>query len=112
VIDDLKGVFDIDIVNGLSAADVEFAKLMFHRRHVYEHKGGEADEKYIAESGDASVRLKQALRETQESAHRTASLVSRMATNLQRGFHELLPPVEAPIRRYERWAKPKGSRDL
>ena len=23
------------------------AKRMFHRRHVYEHRGGEADQKYI-----------------------------------------------------------------
>jgi hypothetical protein len=61
---------------------------MFHRRHVYVHKGGEADEKYIADSGD-NVRLKQALRETQESAHRTASFVLKLAGNLHREFHEL-----------------------
>jgi molybdopterin-guanine dinucleotide biosynthesis protein len=108
VIDDFMEAFDINIIEGFSAADVEFAKLMFHRRHVYEHKGGEADEKYIAESGDSSVRPKQALKETQESAHRIASLVLRMATNLQRGFHELLPPFKPPIRRFERLKKPKG----
>ena len=34
-----------DIFDGLKSADVEFAVLMFHRRHVYEHRGGEADEK-------------------------------------------------------------------
>jgi hypothetical protein len=108
VVNDLRETFDIDVLDGISAADIEFLKLMFHRRHVYEHKGGEADEKYIADSGDTSVRPKQALRETQESAHRTASLVLRMATNLQRGFHELLPPEERPIKQYERWAKPKA----
>ena len=31
--------------------DVAFATLMFHRKQVHEHKGGEADEKYIADSG-------------------------------------------------------------
>ncbi len=73
---------------------------MFHRRHIYEHKGGEADEKYIEDSGD-QVRLKQALRETQESAHNTASLVIKLATNLHNGFHEIFPPLEEPIQRHE-----------
>ncbi len=80
--------------------DVEFAELLFHRRHVYEHKGGEADEKYIQDSGDTSVRPKQLLHETVESAHRITGLVERMATNLHRGFHEILPPNEALIKRF------------
>lgn len=100
---DLMEVFDIDIQGGICAADFDFAKLMFHRRHVYEHKGGEADEKYIADSGDISVRPKQALRETQESAHRIAGLVVRLAANLHRGFHEILPPNEGPIKQFEKW---------
>jgi hypothetical protein len=48
---------------------------MFHRRHVYEHNGGEADAKYIVDSGDNSVRLKQALSETQQSVHQFADLI-------------------------------------
>ena len=94
-------MFDIDILSGISAEDTAFATLMFHRRHVYEHKGGEADEKYIADSGD-QVRLKQALRETPESAHRTATLVIKLAANLHKGFHEIFPPLEEPIRWHER----------
>jgi hypothetical protein len=94
---ELKEIFDMDILDGLSHEDVEFARLMFHRRHVYEHKGGEADEKYITDSGDASVRPKQALRETQESAHRIAGLVVKMAGNLHRSFHEILPCEQGPI---------------
>lgn len=83
---ELKEIFDIDILDGLKPEDVEFAKLMFHRRHVYEHKGGEADEKYIADSGDISVRPKQALHESQESAH-----------------HEIIPPFAGPIEQYRKW---------
>ena len=49
--EELKGTFDIDILRGFDPSDVAFAKLMFHRRHVYEHNGGEADGKYIADSG-------------------------------------------------------------
>jgi hypothetical protein len=100
---DLFDIFDIDIQDGIGTADFDFARLMFHRRHVYEHRGGEVDEKYIADSGDTLVRPKQALRETQESAHRIAGLVVRLAANLHRGFHEILPPNEGPIRQYERW---------
>jgi hypothetical protein len=100
---ELKEIFDIDILDGLKTEDVEFATLMFHRRHVYEHKAGEADEKYIADSGEVSVRPKQALRETQESAHRIAGLVLKMAGNLHRAFHEIIPAESGPIEHYRKW---------
>ena len=96
-----KELFGIDILKGLSSNDAAFLTLMFHRRHVYEHKGGEADEKYIADSGD-SVRPKQALRETRESAHRTIELVGRIAGNLHTGFHDIFPPLEEPIELHRR----------
>lgn len=72
VADKFKVAFDIEILHGLKSEDVDFETLLFHRRHIYEHNGGEADEKYIADSGDTSVRPKQAVHETQESAHRLA----------------------------------------
>lgn len=97
-----KDIFDIDILDGISSTDVNFGTLMFHRRHVYEHNGGEADAKYLADSGDTTVREKQTLRETQESAHRIAGLVQRFATNLHRGFHDIFPPRPEPIERHAR----------
>ncbi len=100
-----QNIFDINILSGISDVDVAFGTLMFHRRHVYEHKGGEADEKYIADSED-NVRLKQTLRETQESAHRSANLVMRLAANLHRGFHDIFPPLEEPIRWHEQKKRP------
>jgi len=96
--DELRNTFDIDIFDGIEAEDQRFAALMFLRRHVYEHNGGEVDEDYISQSGDTSVRLKQALRETQESAHKTVGIVMRMAKNLHDGFHEVLPPDEETIK--------------
>lgn len=95
-----QSIFDIEILSGFGDEEVAFTTLRFHRRHVYEHKGGEADEKYIADSGD-KVRLKEALRESQETAHRTASLVAKLARNLHRGFHEIFPPQEEPIRLHQ-----------
>jgi hypothetical protein len=97
---ELKSVFDIDICDGLKDTEVACASLMFHRRHVYEHNGGEADEKYIADSGDKLVRLKQALSESQQSVHEFTNLVAKMACNLHRGFHEIFPPEQEPISFY------------
>lgn len=80
--------FDIDILESLTQEEIAFAKLMFHRRHVYEHKGGAADEKYIRDSGD-SVQPRQALRESQESAHKIVAIVQQLAKNLHNGFHRI-----------------------
>jgi hypothetical protein len=91
--------FDINILESLSQEEVSFAKLMFHRRHVYEHKGGAADEKYIKDSGD-NVRPRQALRESKESAHRTVSVAQQLAENLHNGFHRLFPPDEKVIQEH------------
>jgi hypothetical protein len=104
--------FDIDLFRGLTDDDRKFAALMFHRRHVYEHCGGEADEKYIADSGDTNVRPKQALRESQDTAHRITTLVAKMAKNLHTGFHEIFPADQASIelampRRQKRMADAK-----
>jgi hypothetical protein len=96
--DDLKAWFGIDLFDGLDARDAEFIRLMFLRRHVYEHNGGEVDQRYLDESGDTSVRLKQALREPPDSIFRMTGLILRMARNLHQGFHELFPPTEKPVK--------------
>lgn len=85
--------------NGWSA--VAFLKRIFLRRHVYEHNGAEVDQVYLEKSGDTTVRLKQHISETVESVHQLLGNLDRMVRNLQEGFHELLPPLEAPIKSYE-----------
>ena len=100
---ELRGTFDINIMAGVSAEDEKFGALMFYRRHVYEHNGGEADAQYIEQSGDNAVRLKQALRESKESAHRIVGLVMRMAKNLNQGFHEIIPVEERAIARHKEY---------
>lgn len=96
--EDLKSIFDIDAFKNIQKDDIDFAVLMFHRRHVYEHNGGEVDEKYIRNSGDDSVRLKQVIRETSQSAVRIAEVVLKIAQNIHEGFHEIFPPEEMPVR--------------
>jgi len=74
---------------------------LFLRRHVYEHNGGEVDERYIMESGDKNVRPKQRIRETSESTSRAGNLIELMGRNFKTGFDEIFPPVEEPIRHEE-----------
>jgi hypothetical protein len=102
---DMREMFDINISKDLTEGDRTFAKLMFHRRHVYEHLGGEADQKYINDSGD-NVREGQALKETIDTAHRIISVVQKMASNIHVGFHEIFPADGKPIEQFEKW-KPK-----
>ena len=98
---ELLGGFDIDICEALTDAEIASATRSFQRRHVYEHNGGEVDEKYLRDSGDSSVRLKQTIRETQSGVHEFATLVLRMARNLHRGFHDIYEPMKGPIDHFE-----------
>ncbi len=97
----MRDWFDIDMANSIN--DVEWASIvgMFHRRHVYEHNGGEVDQKYLDSSGDTSVKLKQHIRETREGIHALLSSLVKMVRNLHNGFHELLPPLQEPIAAFE-----------
>ncbi|MGH7147014.1 MAG: hypothetical protein ACREIJ_03835 [Nitrospiraceae bacterium] len=95
--EEFKTVFDINLFTGLTQDDIDFATLMFHRRHVYEHNGGEVDERYVRQSGDTSVRIKQAIRESRETALRISDLVVKIARNLLNGFHQIFPPEELPL---------------
>lgn len=100
--DALKVVFDIDIFKNLKQEDIAFVILMFHRRHIYEHNGGEADEKYIKDSGDTSVRVKQVIRENSQTANRIVDLILKMAQNISDGFHLIFPAEEMPIKFHQK----------
>lgn len=93
--------FDIDLCAGVKEREVAQARLMFYRRHLYEHNGGEVDEKYIEKSGDTTVRLKQVIRETQEGAHALLGTLLKMARNVHAGFHELVETQPGPIKAFE-----------
>jgi len=93
----LKRDFDIDMLKSVDEADAAWINLMFHRRHLYAHKGGIADQKYLDESGDTTVQLGQLVRETQENVHRLASNLVKIARNLHDGFHSIIPTHAEPI---------------
>jgi hypothetical protein len=98
---DILSWFDIDALNGMTPNKRDFLKRMFLRRHVYEHNGGEVDEVYLKKSGDTTVRLKQHLSETVADVHQLLGDLERIAHALHSGFHELLPPLEEPIKEHE-----------
>jgi len=103
--------FDIDLCADMPDANCRNVALMFHRRHLYEHNGGEVDQKYLDDSGDNTVKLKQSIRESQESAHALLGSLLKMAKNLHTGFHDLVPPIEGPIRSLEEKKKRMAQRN-
>jgi hypothetical protein len=97
----LNDWFDIDICAGIKDSEIAQVRLMICRRHLYEHNGGEVDQKYLEKSGDTTVRLKQVIRETQQGAHSLLGSLVKMARTLHAGFHALIKVEEGPIRDFE-----------
>lgn len=93
--------FDIDVCAGMKEDEIRAVELMFYRRHVYEHNGGEADQKYLDKSGDTTVRLRQHIHETQQAAHDLLGSLVKMARNVHNGFGELISPIPEPIKAFE-----------
>lgn len=89
---------DIDAFKNLNDEEIHFTKLMFHRRHIYEHNGGEVDEKYLKDSGDTTVKLKQMIRETQSNAHRVCTTILKLAESIHQGVLSIFPPIYKPNR--------------
>jgi hypothetical protein len=109
---DLQRDFDIDILSGLNAADASHANLMFHRRHLFTHRGGIVDAKYLEESGDRTVQMGQLIRETNGNAHHLLSILMRISRNLHQGYHSIIPTHQEPIRHHqEHLARLKKAKD-
>jgi len=106
--EELRQWFDIDIFKGMKPQQVSLVVKMFARRHVHEHNGGEADQKYIDDTGDTSVKVKQSLRESREEVQQFVPLVGQMVENFHAQFHEIFPPNPKPIS-YHRPRRNPGS---
>jgi hypothetical protein len=59
------------------------------------------DQKYLDDSGDTTVRLKQHIHETQQDVHRLLGSLVKMARNVHSAFHELFPPITEPIKAFK-----------
>jgi hypothetical protein len=88
--DVMRRTCDVELFKGMDG-DLNFLRMMFQRRHVFEHEGGVATHRYLRESGDTSISEGTLIRETRENAHRLAGCVVRMAINFETGFHEIFP---------------------
>jgi len=93
--------FGIRIFNGIGDDDQQFAIRMFLRRHLHEHNGSEVDQRYLDESEDTTVVLKQHIRESKEDVERLLPLLLKVGRNIHKGFHQLLPPRPEPIAAFE-----------
>ncbi len=90
--DDLLRVcFDINLLRAMPT-DRDFVKKMFFRRHVYEHDGGVATQRYVEESGDVGIEKGDLIRETPENAHRLIGCLNRMISTFENDFHEMFKP--------------------
>jgi len=88
----LKDCFDINLLKGMTA-DRAFVNKMFFRRHVYEHDGGVATQRYAEESGDSDIAQGDLIRETVENANKLIGCLNRMISTLESDFHEIFEPV-------------------
>lgn len=92
---ELEVIFDIKMLQGVEQQDL--LTRSFLRRHVYEHNGGVVDADYIAQSGDTTVRLNEAISETQGNVFAVADMAGKMIKNVHQGFHDILPPERIPV---------------
>jgi len=89
----LRDCFDINLLHGMTP-DRAFVRKMFFRRHVYEHDGGVATQRYVEESGDVDVEKGDLIRETAENAHKFIGCLNRMISTIESDFHEMFKPEE------------------
>lgn len=65
---------------------------MFFRRHVYEHDGGVATQRYVEKSGDSEISKGDLIRETMENSNKFIGTLNRMIGTFETDFHELFEP--------------------
>jgi hypothetical protein len=80
-----KGSFAVDPLDQLDDAQIALLRLGFARRHILEHNGGVADEKYLRESGD-SVGPGRRVRFDADFVREFIDTVEALAAGLERGL--------------------------
>jgi hypothetical protein len=84
----MKRFFGIKLLKGMKG-EANFVRMMFCRRHVFEHNGSVATERYLSESGDEETEQGTLIRETKENVHRLIGNTSKILKNLDNDFHEI-----------------------
>ena len=78
----LQNWYAFDLSKGSSAVDLAFVDIMFKRRHLFTHNAGRVDEKYLAETGDKTFQLHEAVVLSHEEMIRFLPLVRKLGGNL------------------------------
>jgi hypothetical protein len=87
----MNNAFDIELLRGTNSSQKKFLRMMFLRRHAYEHDGGVATQRYVEESGDTGIEQGSLIRETIENIHNFIGLLERIADTLDADFREIFP---------------------
>ena len=90
----LRDWFAIDLLDGISAPDLEFLRRATNRRHLVAHKSGIVDQEYINSSGDTSVRLGQRVRIDSSDIPRLVRLLGDIGSRFAEGYESLQLPAE------------------
>nr|WP_321442066.1 hypothetical protein [uncultured Hyphomonas sp.] len=102
VVQQIQAKFDVDLFRGMKDQR-PFVRKMMHRRHVFEHKGGVIDQRYVDESGDAEAQIGDLIRENQGNANDFISAINRMVKNLDSDFHQTFPLTEWPVTNHQEY---------
>ena len=77
----LEDWYAFDLKEGLSDDDMQFAGLMFKRRHLFTHNDGRVDEKYLQETRDKSHELNEVVVVTVEEMSRLLRIVRSLGAS-------------------------------
>lgn len=81
--------YGFDILEGVAEDDRSFLHRMFHRRHLFTHKGGRVDQEYLDNTGDGTVKLNQTVRVRSNEISRLIQLVKACGVRLATGFDSI-----------------------
>ena len=97
--------FGFALAKAVKTTELSGLSNMFERRHIHEHNGGIADDRYRQKTG-SSEPLGSLLREDAADVIEFANRLSKLAATLHTGFHELFPIDQAAVERALRHIQP------
>jgi ribosomal protein L37AE/L43A len=98
---EIEAAFGIQMLRGSDPETINFLKIMIQRRHIFEHRGGVADDAYVNNSGDNLWRSGDLIRETAENAPIFLTALLKIARNIHEYFHEIFPLIPEPIEHFQ-----------
>lgn len=82
----LKEQFGVEISHGLSSSELSIVVGCFQKRHLFEHKMGVVDDKYIRESGDTTATVGRRISVDPDEILQLIKLLKKMASEIVAGI--------------------------